>query len=341
MFVGDISLGEHFLSFGHGPRTMFEEGEDIFKNVRCVFSSADFVIGNIEGPLSDIGYKQKDPLSRVFRGSPLSIKQLYDAGVNVVNVANNHSLQHGKECFLDTQRRLQEVGIKTIGLADQLKPENTKLITGTDGCRVCLLAASDVVDNTCPNQDLYAYYNEDRLNNAVKVLSKQFGVVIVILHWGHEGETRANKAQKIAAKKLIQSGADLIVGHHPHVFFEIERIDSGVVAYSIGNFVFDLPWDRKLRRTGILDVEITRDTGLSDIKVWPVYIDTHGQPLCAKRALYIPNNVKNFDLYKHSGRLSNQALKKMAYFFYFILKGHTLLKLRFLIWKIRNFIHQK
>lgn len=336
MFVGDISLGEHFFSFGHGPRTFIENGEDIFGGVRHVLSKAEFVVGNLEGPLSDIGYKSKDPLRRVFRGSPASLKQLCEAGVNILNLANNHSLQHGKDCFFDTLHRLKESGIQTIGSVGQLVPANALIIKGKGGQSVGLIAASDIRDNTDPGQDIYAKFNREDVCKAVQNLSRKCESIIVVLHWGIEGNTGPTATQRAIAGRLVRAGADLIIGHHPHVFFEIERIKGSLIAYSLGNFVFDLPWERKLTHSGILDLEIHSDGSINSIKIWPVRIKPNGLPTACQQPTYMPVEATKFDLYHNSGGLKFQGFKKLVFFLLCLLKGDSLVKIRFLLWKLKG-----
>lgn len=338
MFVGDISLGEHFFSFGHGPRTFIEKGENIFGGVRHVLSKAEFVVGNLEGPLSDIGYEPEDPLCRVFRGSPSSVKQLCEAGVNILNLANNHSLQHGKVCFFDTFNRLKESGIQTIGLAGQLVPAKALILKGKGGQRVGLLAASDIRDNTDPDQDIYAKFNIEAICEAIQNLSRKCESIIVVLHWGIEGNTGPTDTQRAIVRRLVRAGADLIIGHHPHVFFEIERIDGSLIAYSLGNFVFDLPWERKLTRSGVLDLEIHSDGSINSIKIWPVRIKPNGMPTARQQPAPMPLNVARFNLYNNSGGLKYQSLKKLVFFLQYLPKGDALVKIRFLFWKLKGLL---
>lgn len=339
MFVGDISLGEHFFSFGHGPRTFIENGGDIFGSVRHVLSKAEFVVGNLEGPLSDIGYKSKDPLSRVFRGSPASIKQLCAAGVNILNLANNHSLQHGEDCFFDTLHRLKESGIQAIGLTDQLNPEDALILDGKDGLSIGLLAASDIQHYTDTTQDIYAQLNIEAVCTAIQNLSRKCNSIIVVLHWGIEGNTEPTDIQREIAKRLVRAGADVVIGHHPHVFFEIERKNNAIIAYSLGNFVFDLPWEKKMTRSGILDMEIHSDGSINSVKIWPVRIKSNGMPTAQEHPMHMSSDVSNLNLYYNIGRLRWQGLKKLAFFMLYLPKGDFLVKIRFLLWKLKELLH--
>ena len=335
MFVGDISLGEHFFSFGHGPRSFVEKGGNVFEGVEQIFAQADFVFGNLEGPLSDHGYDPKDPLSRVFRGAPKSVHQLKKAGVNVLSIANNHSLQHGEECFYETVDLLRSTGIEVIGLSGgELQGAGT-ILTAPDGTRIGVIAASDVVDNEYPDQTLYNYLNLDNLCAEVMALAQKASVVIVVLHWGVEGHTRSSAEQKKVARKLIESGALVVVGHHPHVFFEVEKVNNSIVAYSLGDFVFDLPWDKHLMRSGILDISFNTSGGISNACLWPVTLNRNGIPK-ANGTQYIVISSDEYSLYNNDPLLSFQIFRKLTFFSIFLLSGDIFAKIRFLLWKIKN-----
>jgi len=105
MFVGDINLGEYYTSFGHGPRSYLKHS-DVFENVRDLFSQADFVVGNLEAPLTTHNFNPNDPESVVLRGDPKHATTLRTAGFRVLQVANNHTVQHGKEGFRETVEAL-------------------------------------------------------------------------------------------------------------------------------------------------------------------------------------------------------------------------------------------
>ena len=336
MFVGDISLGEHFFSFGHGPRTFVESGRFIFENVAHVFSQADFVIGNLEGPLSDIGYAPMKPTSRVFRGSPSSVGQLKRAGVNILSMANNHSLQHGCACFVDTVKNLERAEINVAGLSDKDKLGISSIVIDGKGARFGVIAASAVPDNERADQDEYNRLSSELICNEIQSIKGKCDFVIIILHWGVEGHAAAGDDQKNLANLFVECGATIVVGHHPHVFFEIDYKVNTLVAYSLGNFVFDLPWDWRLRKSGIIDVDIDKDGRILDVRVWPVTLSTHGVPGVTGKPVQLFPAEESYFLYKNEGNLKYQWFHKAIYLLAFLWKGRTFVKLRFLAWKIKQ-----
>lgn len=331
MFVGDLSAGDHFFSFGHGPRSVVERGDYLFAGVEAILKSADFVVANLEGPVSDIGYDKKDPLSRAFRGSPDTVAQLVRAGINVVCVANNHSLQHGEECFADSVAMLDSAGIVVVGVGAELREVTLRSPTGL---RLVLLGASEIPDGTGVDQSSYTRLDRAQFLARVRALADAGQMVLACLHWGAEGDLCAAESQVSYAHELVEAGARFVVGHHPHVLFQVERKSGAVIAYSLGNFVFDLPWDRHLATSGILDVEIGDDREVADLKMWPVVLNAHGCPSAGGPAWKIPDS--GWRPYRTGSQLRHLTLHKLWYFVTRFCRGDVRLKGRFLIWKLRQ-----
>lgn len=336
MFVGDLSLGEHFFSFGHGPRSLIERGENIFDGVDQLFAGADYVIGNLEGPMSDSGLRKNDPLSRVFRASPCTIDQLISANIRILSVANNHSMQHGPAAFDDTVRALESANIHVIG-----KKDSDPLVLIKDDLKVGILSYSCVLDNEYPGKERYSKFDLNTCIKETKSLSEQVNCVIIYLHWGEEGEGEPTSSQRKIAKELVSAGANFIIGHHPHVIYEIEPTDKGLIAYSLGNFVFDLPWDRRMLSSGVLDLRLSEMVELKrscsyDAKFWPVSINKSGKPKLSSIYPLLITRLKP-DIYGGylNPVLENQFIKKITYILVNLCRGNTSLKVKFLVWKLK------
>jgi proteasome lid subunit RPN8/RPN11 len=328
MFVGDVSLGEHYFSFGHGPRSSIERGDYIFSSVHDVLNRADYVVANLEGPISDIDAVRTSFESMVFRGADSSAAQLKKANINIVNLANNHIIQHGQKSLDDTIKLVSEQGIQCIGLDD---PEI--LIVGDGDSSCALTGMSAITDNTHAQQSSYLTFSLDSVRKKLAVARSKADKVVLILHWGDESLCQPSEEQRALASQILTLDVDLIVGHHPHIFYEIERHDNRVVAYSLGNFVFDLPWDVRLTRSGILDIEFDRLGGIEHCLVWPVHISANGKPEIAGIPRTCGKN-ESLCLYDWRGQLQGQSVKKLAYFLWHFFKGNTKLKAKFLLWKL-------
>jgi hypothetical protein len=323
MFVGDINLGEYYTSFGHGPGTYLEHS-DVFSGVRELFSQADLVIGNLEAPLTTHNFNPRDPESTVLRGHPRHAKLLWEVGFRVLQVANNHTVQHGAEGFRETVSSLADAGIQAVGLNQQ---EPISLEIG--GQRIGLMAASDVPDNTDKCQDSYQRL-DDAFIEKVKASINTVDHLFVMLHWGLESSTSTLEYQRKLIRELSDLGVRGIIGSHPHLFYEVWQEGATVSAPSLGNFVFDLCWDQRLLKSGILDVQI--EDGQIQARVHPVTIEHNGcVPTLSGNPVVIDSTV---NLYNLGDSMAGGQGRKLKYFFRNILKGNTLLKSKFFLRKM-------
>jgi len=327
MFVGDINLGEYYPSFGHGPGS-FAKNNNIFANVKSIFEQADFVVGNLEAAITSIGLNTEDPESAVLRGHPDHAHQLKDAGFKVLQIANNHTVQHGNEGFENTLEILQRLDIKFTGKRN----ENLTTIE-MDGVSVGFIAASDVPDNTDKQQVQYNRLDEDFIASIDECV-KQVDHLMVLLHWGLEACTTPMAYQRELAQTLRDKGVRAIIGTHPHLFYEIEKQPNFTCAYSLGNFVFDLCWDKRMNKSGILDITIG-ETDL-DVRMWPIELKRNGcLPTPSGTEVSITDKYIAYDL---GLEMDKQLLRKNIYFAKNLFKGNTSLKLKFFTNKIKRVI---
>jgi len=323
MFVGDVSLGEYYLSFGHGPRTL-AASQNIFESVAPVFRQADLVVGNLEAPLCSHAYDPAEPEDIVLKADPAHARQLREAGFGVMQVANNHTMQHGESGFDESLRTLDKHGIDAVGIKDQ-----EPVLFEQGGLRLGFMAASDVPDNTFVDQQRYQRLDE-RFLERVEDAAHDYDHLVVLLHWGLEASTVPLPYQRALATRLKSAGVSAIVGSHPHLFYEIERQDDMIAAYSLGNFVFDLCWDPRLKKTGILDIEFSPES--LNARYWPVSLTADGSvPVPAGDAVDIGDKVLPYDL---GTRMDRQQLLKMNYLIRNLHRGMSRPKLRFLARKL-------
>ena len=325
MFVGDICLGEYYLNFGHGPGT-YARTSDVFANIAHILSQADFVGGNLEAPITRESIHEEDFESAVLKADPSVVNQLEQAGFRVLQLANNHTVQHGDKGFEESVTLLSERNIHPVGLKGQplLTIEQGGLVLG-------FLAASDVPDNTDIDQTCYQALDETFLETVRDSVSK-CDHTIVMLHWGLEASTKPLPYQRELAAQLREMGVSAIIGSHPHLFYEIEGSERFVAAYSLGNFVFDLCWDNRLLKSGILDLEFTRN-GISG-RVWPVALGKDGSsPTPAGAPVNLQATTRLYDL---GERMANQQIRKVAYFALNFWRGRSAMKARFITGKLRQ-----
>lgn len=324
MFVGDINLGEYYTSFGHGPGSYLRHS-DAFENVRPLFSQADFVVGNLEAPLTTHNFNPNEPESAVLRGDPKHAATLREAGFRVLQVANNHTIQHGKEGFLETVEALSSAGITAVGLNEQ-KIQTVEI----GGETVGFLAASDVPDNTDKTQTCYQRLDDAFVAGVIKAVS-EVDHLFVLLHWGLESRTSSMTYQKELIQTLSQSGVRGVIGSHPHLFYEAWIEDQTVAAPSLGNFIFDLCWDKRLLQSGVLDVTFDKD-GIDKACLWPVRLRNNGCcPSVCGTAVPVGEPVS---LYNFGKDMRGEQLRKLKYFFRNFFRGNYRLKTKFIVRKL-------
>lgn len=277
--VGDLMLGDHPVCFGHGVRSVIEQRGFGFIKARLgnILANTDIVFGNLETVLSNNGLDPDSLASAELRGRPEEAKELAAMGFNFINVANNHALQHGIEAFDETVDLLANSQIEVVGLADglrcqvkQFKKNDQEVLILSYSLRPEKYYKGDVIR--------YAQVTEDVILAHVKELRhKKQAPIVLSLHWGEEYLNYPSRSQVDFAHSLVDSGVNLILGHHPHVLQGVEKYKGGVIAYSLGNFIFD-KWQRNPRESVIIDCHLNHN-GVIDYKLIPILINRNYQPV--------------------------------------------------------------
>lgn len=278
--VGDVMCGESFYALGQGVASSLDKyGKDFLPNeIIDVFYDHDLVLCNIECILSDVGRKEYSLRSLHMRGRPEAARHLAEWGITVAHVANNHILEQGPEAAVDTVQQLEWAGIKIVGSG-----KDGLFRPGVQVTEVTLSNQKISVLGICFLKEKYAYYGGAELNellDAISSLARQGKIVVVSVHWGNELIDRPSTQQRQIAQQLVAAGASLIVGHHPHVVQGIEKVDGGLVAYSLGNFIFDCFLSRT-RWSVILSVTIS-GKGIIQWDYIPVEKDKEHRPKFAQ-----------------------------------------------------------
>ena len=327
MFVGDLNLGEYYTAFGHGPKSYnLNTGNSVFSLVKDIFQQADMVVGNLEASITTNGDNPHEPECNVLKTHPDCAYQLADAGFGLVQISNNHIIQHGLTGFNETLTILEKLGIAYAG-------ENNAgpIIIEADGRKLAFFAASDVPDNTDKQQTRYQRLDVEFVRR-VESCVNDYDHVVVMLHWGLEDSTAPLPYQKKLAARLKASGVSAIIGSHPHLFYEVEVDRNFICAYSLGNFVFDLCWDSRLMKSGILEIDFCGD----ELKAafWPVTLKSSGAlPTPSGDPIPLTASFTPYDLGKS---MKWQQLKKTVHFCSNLFHGNTTLKLRFFANKIQR-----
>lgn len=272
--VGDIMLGEDALCVGRGVgSTVKKRGANYpFLKVASVLREGDIVFGNLEAVLSNNGMNKKSLSSLQMRAAPETVEGLKYAGFNALSLANNHALEHGEEPLSETMSILSENNINYVGVNSNIAKAREPLILDIKGITIAFLAYCLIPDKTA----YISIKDPEEICVDVRKAETKADIVVVSLHWGNEYINKPSPSQIRLAHQIIDSGADIILGHHPHVLQGIEKYHNGVIAYSLGNFVFDM-WQERTRKSMILRMNLSKDR-ISDIEVVPVHINDDYQP---------------------------------------------------------------
>lgn len=213
-----------------------------FLKIADELKRADLVFGNLESQISDQGKNVGSAYS--FRAQPEAIKGLRFAGFDVLSLANNHALDYGRDALADSLNRLIDASISPVGAGSESQAY-APLIKTVRGNRIAFFAYTDQGPETWPAKGetlglaRVSSENLDRIKADIGLAKELADVVIVSLHAGNEYETEPNQNQTAFARSFIDAGADLVVGHHPHVVQNSEEYQGKQIFYSLGNFVFD------------------------------------------------------------------------------------------------------
>lgn len=249
-----------------------------FLKISDVLKSADLVFGNLEGPISRRGARLGSEYS--FRADPRAIEGLWYAGFDIVSVANNHIWDYGREAYEDTLDILRSVNINYVGGGMDYGEAHQPLIKEIKGTKIAFLGYSDLVPLGITLKESRPAVAFLDINQVISDITKVKGLadfVAVSFHWGNEYETKHTKSQEKIARAAIDAGANLVIGHHPHVVQEVEEYSGGYIAYSLGNFVFDQNFSEDTR-SGLLLKVILRNKKIAELKQQRVKFTPSFQP---------------------------------------------------------------
>lgn len=236
LFVGDIMLSR-------GIGTMMVKNKDWcypFLNVKDLIGSADLTFANLEGPISSRGTKVGSIYS--FRADPHTVDGLLCAGIDVVSIANNHIWDYSRDAFNDTLTILSKNNLTYTGGGVSYVDAHTPRVVDVKGTKVAFLAYTGLLPGFLGKKaavPAVAFPLEEDIMRDIRNARAIADIVVVSFHWGDEYHTKHNTAQEKLGHFVIDAGADLVIGHHPHVAQEVEKYKQGYIAYSLGNFVFD------------------------------------------------------------------------------------------------------
>ena len=223
--AGDCTLGtDEGFNYKRSFKGKYDAVQDpayFFQNVQPVFAQDDLTIVNMEGTLTE--ETTREPKQFAFKGDAEYAKILTAGAVETANLANNHSFDYGKKSYVEAITALDAEGICSFGY------ERTAVMD-IKGVKVGLAGVYELAEHIDCKQDL--------LDNIASLKEQGAQIIIVSFHWGQEKENVPNDVQVELAHTAIDNGADLVLGHHPHVLQGIEEYKGKNIVYSLGNFCF-------------------------------------------------------------------------------------------------------
>jgi poly-gamma-glutamate synthesis protein (capsule biosynthesis protein) len=255
----------------------------------------DLTVGNLESTLSKAGAPRQGGDS--FGASPSVRAGLRLAGFDVLSLANNHTGDYGPVALTRTVRRLRAGGFAPVGAGADLAAASRPVVVERSGVRFGVVAFDAIGETPAataqrpgalrlrmqPRTGPLVRSDLDRVAGIVGELRDRVDVVLVLPHWGTQYTTETVRDQRRVARALVRAGADVVVGGHPHWVQGIESLPGGLVAYSLGNFVFDMDFSRRTQEGIVLELTFWADELKAATPV-PVVIGPDFAPRVARGA---------------------------------------------------------
>lgn len=253
-----------------------------FLHLQAFCRSSDLFFANLETPIALKGdlYVEK---TFTFRCQPYVIKTLTAGGINIVSLANNHIMDYGPEALAETIALLDQHQIAHVGAGVNLAAARKPAIIEKNGLKVAFLAYNNTYPlefNATANRPGTAPGEARYIAADVKEARRLADIVVVSFHWSSELLKERKPYQADLAKVAINAGAHLVVGHHPHVIQGVEVYKHGLIAYSLGNFIF-ASYSNRVQDGLILQVRLT-PAGIKSATFYPLNINNHQVRFCPK-----------------------------------------------------------
>ncbi len=252
VFTGDIMLARNvetmMRTYGH---------EYPFALVSEYIDQADFAVGNFEASMPTV-HTQTESMTFNFSVHAQYLDRLAAAGFTHVSQANNHGYDYGLAGYENAVSEISKHKINPFGHPRRIGTATTAYVTSSTGDSVALIGL-EAFSNT---------YTENELKDLLTKASAKSEIQVVYIHWGNEYELTHSSTQRKLAQQLIDAGADLIVGHHPHVVQDIDVYNDVLIFYSLGNFVFDQYFSQDVQEGLMISLQLEEDS--SSIMLLPV-----------------------------------------------------------------------
>lgn len=274
-FAGDVHFAERTTALLNDPASAFGP-------ISEVLAASDLAMVNLETAVTTRGTAEQKQY--LFRAPPSAYRAVRAAGVDVVSLGNNHTLDYGRVGLADGIEHAKQAGMPIVGAGADIDAAFAPWITEVNQTKIAFLGISQVheLEKSWSASDSRAGVAHAREPEAavaaVRAAAEQSDFVVVYMHWGKENKECPTEEMQTFGRKLATAGADLIVGTHAHLFLGDGWLGGTFVAYGLGNFLW---WwnDAHSNDTGVLRITL-RDKKITNTELVPAYIsrDT-GQPL--------------------------------------------------------------
>lgn len=271
-FVGDLMFSRHI------EKVIEEKGYDyLFEYSDPYFQSADFATGNFKQPLQLPGKEQppnpNQPIS--FSTTPETIAALVERNFKSVSIANNNIYDYGYLGFRNTVNYFENnQHIDAAGLMNDLEDLENAVFHSHGELTIATLGASDIIAAnsaaTTFRPGIMPLSKPELIVESILRASEKANLVVVHVHWGEAYDTHVTARQRELARAMSHAGADVIIGHYPHVLAPVEVYNDTVIFYSLGNFVFDQGWSRT-KQTALAQYRLDND-GKAEVELIPFVI---------------------------------------------------------------------
>lgn len=272
--TGDVSLDPSYIpafrSYGY---------DWAWSGLNGLFRRDDLTVINLECPVTDL----VDPESKqfVFRCDPAALPVAREYGVQVTNLSNNHAYDHGPEGLLDSLKRIRAAGLAPVGAGVDQDAALKPALFDINGWNVAVLGFDEVLDPVYevagPDKPgTAAGHDFSLMLRAVRAAAKRAEIVVVTIHWGIELDTQPRSYQVEEGHQLIDAGADVIFGHHPHRLQPLSVYKGRPIFWSLGNFVW--PHLSVAGSTTAVGQVTVMPNGRFVAKLLPAYIVSSGHP---------------------------------------------------------------
>lgn len=257
--------------------------------MRPLLHGADITVGNLESTLSDDGPPQQGGDS--FAADPRVLPEMARLGLDALSLANNHTGDYGPGALVSTVAAFRGSGISAFGAGRDLRTASRAVVLERHGIRFGFLGFNTIGETPRarpahpgalsvrmpPRTGPLNHRDLARVLHEVRRLDHRVDVVVVMPHWGTQYTHRVDPIQRRVGRRLIDAGADLVVGGHPHWVQGFERYHGAVIAYSLGNFVFDMDFMQQTME-GVALTATFRGDRLQDVDLTPYRLDSRFAP---------------------------------------------------------------